>query len=202
MPSDFEPLRWRPCQGRSIRILPGQYRDAETGLFYNYFRDYDPQTGRYVQSDPIGLDGGLNTYLYGDANPSLFADPEGLATTNFEDRFGGGGGAGFAGARAGAGSSVRGANSSRSDSNYWGRQETLERHYRDHGKHFNSPNAADYARQAREFFRRAQTERLPTKIDESGVIRCYDPKTNTFGAYNPDGTTRTFFLQAEQPDLL
>ena len=32
--------------------FPGQYRDAETGLFYNYFRDYDPQTGRYVQSDP------------------------------------------------------------------------------------------------------------------------------------------------------
>ena len=39
--------------------FPGPYADVETGLFYNYFRDYDPQTGRYVQSDPIGLTGGV-----------------------------------------------------------------------------------------------------------------------------------------------
>jgi len=56
----------------------GQYFDQETKLHYNYFRYYDPSTGRYITSDPIGLAGGLNTYGYVDSNPTNWVDPFGL----------------------------------------------------------------------------------------------------------------------------
>jgi len=59
--------------------FPGQLHDSETGLHYNYFRDYEPGTGRYVESDPIGLQGGLSTYGYVGANPGTGIDPFGLA---------------------------------------------------------------------------------------------------------------------------
>jgi RHS repeat-associated protein len=58
--------------------FPGQQYDAVVGLHYNYFRDYDPGTGRYFESDPIGLDGGLNTYSYAYEDPLSFEDPDGL----------------------------------------------------------------------------------------------------------------------------
>lgn len=56
---------------------PGQYYDAESTLHYNYFRDYEPGTGRYVQSDPIGQAGGLSTFEYVLGNPLQLVDPAG-----------------------------------------------------------------------------------------------------------------------------
>jgi RHS repeat-associated protein len=59
--------------------FPGQQFDIETNLNYNYLRDYDPVVGRFVQSDPAGLGGGLNTYWYADAAPAILIDPAGLS---------------------------------------------------------------------------------------------------------------------------
>jgi len=58
--------------------FPGQRYDAVSGLHYNYFRDYEPSSGRYVQSDPIGLEGGISTYGYVGGSPLGAIDPLGL----------------------------------------------------------------------------------------------------------------------------
>jgi len=62
----YQPLRYQ-----------GQYFDAETGLHYNRFRYYDPDAGRFVSQDPIGLAGGVNLYQYA-PNPLSWVDPLGL----------------------------------------------------------------------------------------------------------------------------
>ena len=82
--------------------FPGQYYDQETGTHYNFHRDYKPNAGRYVQSDPIGLVGGVNSYNYTYQNPLTYLDTDGripfLALAPFAA---GGAGTGAAGASAG-----------------------------------------------------------------------------------------------------
>lgn len=59
--------------------FPGQYFDLESGLVYDWHRHYDPETGRYISADPIGLAGGMNLYAYVQNDPVNWIDPWGLA---------------------------------------------------------------------------------------------------------------------------
>lgn len=63
--------------------LVGQYYDEESRLNYNYYRDYNSKLGRYIESDPIGLNGGINTYSYVGGNGLSFVDKFGLDIVNW-----------------------------------------------------------------------------------------------------------------------
>jgi RHS repeat-associated protein len=82
---DSPTLDSTPPSGSEIALtsnlrFPGQYYDGESGLHYNYYRNYDPLIGRYAESDPIGLEGGVGTYTYVLNNALGFIDPNGLVS--------------------------------------------------------------------------------------------------------------------------
>jgi pyocin large subunit-like protein len=75
----------------------------------------------------------------------------------------------------------------------WGNPASLPDHFARHGRDFGARNANEYALLAYQFLHRAALEHYRAKIDDHRVLRIYDPRTDSFGAYNPDGTTKTFF---------
>ncbi len=88
--AEFEPFgktRNLTASGTTINLrLPGQYYDAESGYYYNIFRTYNPQWGRYLEEDPIGLAGGLNLRSYVGNMPTRYTDFLGLKSWNpYED---------------------------------------------------------------------------------------------------------------------
>ena len=74
---------------------------------------------------------------------------------------------------------------------HWGNPRTLQDHFDRHGADFQAADPADYARQAHAFY--AARAQYQVKTDLDGSLRVYDAQTNAFGAYNPDGTTKTYF---------
>ena len=75
----------------------------------------------------------------------------------------------------------------------WANPASLPDHFARHGHDFGAKDPDDYERMAYEFFQRAKREGLPCKVDNTGVYRVFDRRSGAFGAYNPDGTTKTFF---------
>jgi RHS repeat-associated protein len=76
--ADIQTLQQPQYQVTQNLRFPGQYYDLESGLHQNYFRDYEVGTGRYIETDPIGLLGGVNQYTYVSANPLRYIDRLGL----------------------------------------------------------------------------------------------------------------------------
>ena len=78
-----------PTGSRTVNLrMAGQYYDAESGLFYNWNRYYNPNIGRYISSDPIGQEGGLNLFSYVGQSPIMFKDMNGLEMVPWDDEIG------------------------------------------------------------------------------------------------------------------
>jgi RHS repeat-associated protein len=201
----------------------GQRIDPESGLYYYRARHYSPLLGRFLQPDPIRYRGGLNLYAYVGNDPLNATDPNGqvadyiggaansAANYAYQNPLQALGIAAAVGATifapenlpalpeeiagiegtAGVAEGAEALELGTAES--WSNPSTLADHFARHGADFGATNEADYANQASQFLQRSQAGGLPTQIDANGTIRVYDSNTNTFGAYNANGTTRTFY---------
>ena len=74
--------------------------------------------------------------------------------------------------------------------NYWEKPETLADHYAQHGKGVGATSEEEYTRMAHEFY--LNKGQYQVKVDKEGITRVYDAARNLFGAYNPNGMTKTY----------
>ncbi len=164
---------------------------------------------RFISQDPIGFNGGMNLYGYAGNNPVSLLDPFGtnpqqgtvppwlpllMAIPELGPELGIAAEAAeemVATAEVTEGVAAEGASLPASET--WGNPGTLAEHFEEHGADFGATSSENYANEASQFLKDSQANGLPTKIDANGTIRVYDPETNTFGSYNADGTTKTFF---------
>ena len=199
---------------------PGQYHEAETGLFQNWNRTYDKASGRYLENDPIGLVGGVNTFGYVGGNPLRNSDRLGLDWTDSVNSWWRSSIAGFQSDTptemvsrvlqglpvegvfvAGVGAIKRLGSVEQclaKEAQLWtatrnnSTAQNAYRHFKDHGADFNARNAVDYVRQARDFLHNPPSGTLSRARSNGDVVR-YNPATNTFGVMNEAGTPRTFY---------
>jgi pyocin large subunit-like protein len=80
----------------------------------------------------------------------------------------------------------------------WGNPASLPDHFARHGAEVGARNQEEYALMAWQFLQRAKSEGLPAKVDASGTLRIFDHRSGAFGAYNRNGTTKTFFKPGQR----
>jgi RHS repeat-associated protein len=195
----------------------GYYFDEETGQYYVIARYYDSKHGVFLSQDPEPGDKddliGQNGYSYAGNNPVMNEDPNGHffflivplllelgadaaidagidAAVSYAERY-----AvryiGKTGARIVEKDISKNIKTNGTSNFKWGNSKTLTDHFNRHGKDFKVKNAQDYAKKANDFFK--NRSKYQVKVDSDRIIRVYDPKTNTFGSYNSNGTTKTFY---------
>lgn len=195
-----------------LEYFGARYMNNKTGRFISpdAVGPVDPRTSRTNEKLLLNPQR-LNKYAYGLNNPYRFVDPDGnfpidtiwdvgnviydVYKRDWTSAAADGGAMLIPYVPAGITKVAKGVDKAidASKAAKWGRAETLAKHFQDHGKDFGARSADEYASMASDFLVRSQKEKLSTKIASDGVIRVYEPKSNTFGSYNPDGTTRTFY---------
>ena len=198
-----------PGPSASIVGFTGHVQDPESELVYMQQRYYDVASSRFLSVDPLTTDAdsgrSFNLYEYAQSNPYQYVDPDGrdpkkeapdkvIQTPVTGSHIKQVTTVSSTGVVTTAGPAGTSATAAQNALNSWGRADTLTDHFERHGPDFGAKDEADYASKASQF----KTDALNNlsselRVSNDGIVRLYDPATNTFGSYNPDGTTKTFY---------